>query len=118
MITNNHLWGESWDIYRDKQVWVVGFRWRKDGLSSEHYHVSMVHTIFVSSGSLEVDMENSYDYLEGGDLASYTANQVHQLSFLNDTEGIETYYALPGHEIDPNDIVRLSPGRAPDAAPA
>jgi hypothetical protein len=39
----------------------------------------------------------------------------HRFVFLEDTEGIETYYALPGHEIDESDIVRISPGLAPSA---
>jgi hypothetical protein len=126
MITSSHLWGESWDIYRDKQVWVVGFRGLKGGKSSRHLHRYMAHTFYVTSGYLVIEdfegYEPQYVHQYGDDsdyrIAFCDARQQHQLRFAEDTEGIETYYALPGHEIDPNDIVRLSPGRAPDAAPA
>jgi quercetin dioxygenase-like cupin family protein len=53
------------------------------------------------------------DFMCSGDSLVAPAGTQHRLIFLEDTEGIETYYALPGHEIDPNDIVRLSPGKAP-----
>lgn len=121
MIGNQHLWGESWTIYRDKSVWVVGFRGRKGGQSSRHFHQNMAHTFYVSSGYLIVqgfdDYEPQYVHQYGNDSdyrhAFCDALEHHQLRFAEDTEGIETYYALPGHEIDENDIVRLSPGKAP-----
>jgi quercetin dioxygenase-like cupin family protein len=120
MITNNHLWGESWTIYRDKQVWVVGFRGRKGGASSLHYHEHMAQSFCVLYGELHIRHTEGCEgsHLFDGWIFSLGSNHKHQLEFWEDTEGIETYYALPGHEIDPNDIVRLSPGRAPDAAPA
>lgn len=124
MIGNQHLWGESWDIYRDRSVWVVGFKGKKGGASALHYHKHMANVFFVSSGRLLLRMQ--YDPVKDGDalwgsrLASGECDNVyaachHVMEFEEDTEGIETYYALPGHEIDEKDIVRLSPGRAPSA---
>jgi quercetin dioxygenase-like cupin family protein len=115
MITNSHLWGESWDIYRDKQVWVVGFRGRAADQSSTHYHKGMSHSVAVLSGLMVIQYgENSFVPICPGEVCGCSANEVHRLIFQEDTEGIETYYSLPGHEIDPNDIVRLSPGKAPE----
>lgn len=131
MIGNQHLWGESWDIYRDKSVWVVGFRGKKGGRSSMHFHEHMVNTFYVLTGYLSVfgEVNERDEYLESPQYIhpfteygeSYRVGfcdsmAAHQLNFVEDTEGIETYYALPGHEIDENDIVRLSPGRAPSEA--
>lgn len=122
MIGDKHLWGESWTIYRDKSVWVVGFRGDKGGESATHFHECMAHTIYVSSGYLVIrgfdGLEPQYVHQHSRRLGICDALEEHRLCFAEDSEGIETYYALPGHEIDEHDIVRLSPGRAPDAVPA
>lgn len=119
MISDKHLWGESWTIYRDNSVWVVGFQGKAGGASSMHYHEYMTNCIYVSEGCLMVASSNVEDVLLAHGLANvYDCGDSHRLLFEEDSTGIETYYALPGHEIDENDIVRLSPGRAPDAVPA
>lgn len=113
MIGNQHLWGESWTIYRDKSVWVVGFKGKKGGSSSLHRHEYMANHFFVKTGVLGLhDKRGFVAYVQPGASFAFAATKDHQLTFGLDTEGIETYYALPGHEIDENDIIRLSPGRA------
>lgn len=114
MIEHNHAWGESWDIYRDKSVWVVGFRGRKGGGSSMHYHETMQHTLSVTRGAMIVRLHGNFYRATPGCLTILRREEAHRLEFEEDTEGIETYYALPGHEIDPADIVRLSPAKAPE----
>lgn len=121
MISDKHLWGESWTIYRDKSVWVVGFRGKKGGESSTHYHCRMLQGTFVTYGRLLLagdGGDEDIDLWPGCAHFLRCTTTPHRLVFAEDTEGIETYYALPGHEIDPADIVRLSPAKAPDAVPA
>lgn len=119
MISDKHLWGFQRTVYRDKSVWVVEIFGKKGGASSMHCHKYMVNASYVKSGLLKLtDRLGWSEVLSPGNTTSFKQFDHHQLTFLEDTEGIETYYALPGHEIDENDIVRLSPGRAPDDAPA
>lgn len=118
MITHNHAWGESWDIYRDKSVWVVGFKGYKGGASSVHRHDRMINFFVLTAGEMALREHGRLVpmYLAAGRTATIKAGVYHQLDFTADAEGIETYYAMPGHEIDAADITKLTPPRAPDGA--
>lgn len=120
MIGDKHLWGHQRTVYRDKSVWVVEIFGRAGGASSLHYHERMVNAIFVESGILILRNDHTgwKRHLSSGGGTCLATMECHQLSFHTDVHAYETYYALPGHEIDENDIVRLSPGRAPDAVRA
>lgn len=119
MIADQHLWGHQRTVYRDKSVWVVEIFGKAGGASSLHHHVGMGNLIFVVSGYLSIaDRAGWHIHLDSGDGTYFDIGDNHQLVFNTDTHAFETYYALPGHEIDEHDIVRLSPGRAPDAVPA
>lgn len=120
MIADKHLWGHQRTVYRDKSIWVVEIFGKAGGMSSLHYHQHMVNSLFVCEGVI-CTQPPTYNWrmtLEAGLGTQFGVCIQHCIFFETDARAFETYYALPGHEIDPADIVRLSDAKAPDASPA
>lgn len=117
MIGEKHLWGESRTVYRDKQVWVVELWGKAGGESSTHYHQHMHNHFFVVTGNLHVKEGSKLTTILPSGTSSMirSAGVMHRLIFTKDTHAYETYYALPGHEIDEQDIIRLAEGKEPTA---
>lgn len=114
MIADQHLWGHQRTVYRDKSVWVVEIFGKAGGASSLHHHEHMSNTVYVYSGELLITDDWGEAWRVTHEEAKhYWPGLKHKLHFDTDVHAYETYFALPGHEIDENDIVRLSPGRAP-----
>jgi len=110
-----HLWGTSRHRHVDELTEEVAICATKaGGASSMHFHRGKSNTFLVLSGRLAVDTEDGTRRVLGPHQSVTVAPRVrHRMVFLEPTEAIELYVAIPGSKIDTRDIVRLDEGWRP-----
>ena len=113
--TIHKAWGAMRTIYRDSRHEVVQFSAVEGGYSSLHRHRHKDNTFAVVRGCLSLLILDADDsprqvlVVDGG-IYTVPAPLRHRFVSLGSTTGYEVYAAVPGHAIDPGDIIRADQG--------
>jgi mannose-6-phosphate isomerase-like protein (cupin superfamily) len=113
MPPEQHLWGQASPLHVDAVVQIVRCHGRTGGSSSLHLHRHKSNTFLVRKGRMRIDVGETEIVLGTGDSFTVRPGLRHRMTFLQDTDLIELYTALPGQAVDPADIVRFDEGQSP-----
>jgi mannose-6-phosphate isomerase-like protein (cupin superfamily) len=109
-------WGQLESVYCDRQMELVRITTCRGGYSSLHLHRAKDNAFWVIRGCLQVSVYSKPGikdfYLTPKDeLLTVPAGVMHRfLAHESETIAYELYRALPGHRLDPDDIVRMDEG--------
>lgn len=107
------LWGMTRCIHKDKHGELHHASIEAGGYSSRHHHRTKHNLFYVLSGELLVhryDPDTLPVTLHAGEACTVPAGRDHRFEARTEVELIELYWPLPGHELDPDDIVRVDIG--------